>query len=284
MYFLIMYHRVTQIIFLILRTKLNSLLLLTLTSMQMFANSIDLSNKILESKNIESIMYVGNSFFYYNNSLHNHVSSIVKNHISNQSLKQRSITINGSSLSWHPLEAYLNNENIGNFRIDTANDNDYVKIEDTSIDAVIFMDCSLCPIHPNTKDDFHENVTKYSKIIRAKGMEPILFMSWPYKNKPSMMKELRVEFFKAANINNILLIPVGEAFYAFEKKYPEINLYTDDFRHPSKEGTYLAASVVFATLFNIDVKGTKGKKGIDAKTTLKIQEIADSTVKNFFKN
>ena len=276
-----MYHRVIRIIFLILRTKLNPLLLM-LTSMQMFANPIDESNKILESKKIESIMYVGNSFFYYNNSLHNHVGSIVKNHRSNQSLKQRSITINGSSLSWHPLEAYLNNENIGNFRIDTANDNEYVNIEDTAIDAVIFMDCSLCPIHPETKKSFHENVAKYTKIIRARGMEPILFMSWQYKNKPSMILELREEFFKAAKVNNILLIPVGEAFHAFEKKYPEINLYTDDFRHPSNEGTYLAASVVFATLFNLDVKGTRGKKDIDAKTTLKIQEIADLTVKNFF--
>ena len=253
-----------------------------LANMQVFANSIDVSNKISETKKIESVMYVGNSFFYYNNSLHNHVSSIVKNHSSKQSLKQRSITINGSSLSWHPLEAYLNNENIGNFRIDTANDNEYVNLEDTSIDAVIFMDCSLCPIHPETKASFHENVAKFTKIIRAKGMEPILFMSWPYKNKPSMINELREEFFKAANVNNIRLVPVGEAFYSFKKKYPEINLYTDDFRHPSKEGTYLAASVVFSTLFNLDVKGTRGKQGIDAKTTLKIQEIADLTVKNFF--
>ena len=126
-----------------------------LANMQVFANSIDVSNKISETKKIESVMYVGNSFFYYNNSLHNHVSSIVKNHSSKQSLKQRSITINGSSLSWHPLEAYLNNENIGNFRIDTANDNEYVNIEDTSIDAVIFMDCSLCPIHPETLSLIH---------------------------------------------------------------------------------------------------------------------------------
>ena len=265
-----------------MRTKLNLLLPLIVLSISMFANSINVSNKILGDKKIKSIMYVGNSFFYYNNSLHNHVSSIVKNHNSNQSLKQRSITINGSSLSWHPLDAYLNNKNIGSFSIDTAKDNKYVKVDDTSIDAVIFMDCSLCPIHPNTKDDFHDNVAKYTKTIRAKGMEPILFMSWPYKNKPSMIKELREEFFKAANVNNIRLIPVGEAFYAFEKKYPEIDLYTDDFRHPSEEGTYLAASVVFATLFNLDVKGTKGRKGIDAKTTLKIQEIADLTVKNFF--
>ena len=187
-------------------------------SIPIFANSVAVSNKILESKNIESVMYVGNSFFYYNNSLHNHVSSIVENHSLKKTLRQRSITINGSSLSWHPLDAYLSNKNIGSFTIDTANDNKYKQVKDTSVDAVIFMDCSLCPIHPKTKNDFHKNVAKYTKTIRSRGMEPILFMSWPYKNKPSMITELRKEFFKAANTNNILLIPVGEAFYAFEKK------------------------------------------------------------------
>ena len=250
-------------------------------SMTIIADPIALSNKVSDSRQIESVMYVGNSFFYYNNSLHNHVGSIVKNHPSMQSLRQRSITINGSSLSWHPLEAYLNNKNIGSFSIDTARDNRYMQLEDTSIDAVIFMDCSLCPIHPMTKKDFHKNVAKFSKIIRSKGMEPILFMSWPYKNKPSMIKDLREEFFKAANVNNILLIPVGEAFYNFSKKYPEIDLYTQDLRHPSKEGTYLAAAVVFATLFNLDVTGTKGMSLIDDDVTLKIQAVADSTVESF---
>ena len=253
-----------------------------LPSISMYANSVATSNKILEDKNIKSIMYVGNSFFYYNNSLHNHVSSIVKNHSSNKTLRQRSITINGSSLSWHPLDSYLNNKNIGSFTIDTADNNKYKQVEDTSIDAVIFMDCSLCPIHPKTKKGFHENVTKYTNIIRSRGMEPILFMSWPYKNKPLMINELREEFFKAAKTNNIFLIPVGEAFYAFQKKYPEINLYTDDFRHPSKEGTYLAAAVTFASLFNLDVTGTQGIEGIDADIAHKIHKMADLTVQNFF--
>ena len=253
-----------------------------LTSMPMFANSIAVSNKISKSKDIESIMYIGNSFFYYNNSLHNHVSSIVKNHSSNKTLRQRSITINGSSLSWHPLVAYLENENIGSFTIETANDNKYTQLKDTSLDAVIFMDCSLCPIHPKTKKDFHKNVAEYTKIIRSREIEPILFMSWPYKNKPSMIKELREEFIKAANLNNIRLIPVGEAFDIFQKKYPEIDLYTDDFRHPSKEGTYLAAAVIFASLFNLEVQGTRGMKDIDSDVTFKIQEVADLTVQSFF--
>ena len=55
-----------------------------------------------------------------------------------------------------------------------------------------------------------------------------------------MIKELRQEFLKAASSNNIR--SVGEAFYNFQQKYPEIDLYSD-LRHPSR-GTYLAAAVV----------------------------------------
>tara|TARA_B100000767_G_scaffold14139_1_gene13578 strand:- start:960 stop:1760 length:801 start_codon:yes stop_codon:yes gene_type:complete len=234
------------------------------------------------TQKIDSIMFVGNSFFYYNNSLHNYLNQLVKNDKSIELFKQRSITINGSSLSWHPLESYLDNKNIGSFRIDTSNDNEFIKSKDTSIDAVIFMDCSLCPIHPMTKDDFHKYVAEHSETIRSKGMEPMLFMSWPYKNKPLMMQELRQEFIKASNKNNILLIPAGEAFYSFTKEYPDIDLYTQDLRHPSKEGTYLAAAVVFATIFNTAVEGNQGIKDIDPEVALKIQQVADSTVQEFF--
>ena len=236
-----------------------------------------------DTQKIDSLMFVGNSFFYYNNSLHNYLNQLVKNDKSIKSLKQRSITINGSSLSWHPLESYLDNKNIGSFRIDAGNDNEYIKSEDTSIDAVIFMDCSLCPIHPMTKDNFHKYVAEHSETIRSKGMEPMLFMSWPYKNKPLMMQELRQEFIQAANKNNILLIPAGEAFYSFTKAYPDIDLYTRDLRHPSKEGTYLAAAVVFATIFKTAVEGNQGIKDIDPEDALKIQQVADSAIQEFFK-
>jgi hypothetical protein len=144
------------------------------------------------------------------------------------------------------------------------------------------MDCSLCPIHPQTKDSFHKYVAKHSKTIRAKGAEPMLFMSWPYKNKKDMVYELREEFIKAANTNNILLIPAGEAFHNLNTTHPEINLYTSDKRHPSKEGTYLAAAVVFGTLFQKQTEGNKAIMDLDQDVALKIQKVADKTVSEFF--
>jgi len=230
---------------------------------------------------LESVMFIGNSFFYYNNSLHNHLGSLIKNDDSVGPLKRRSITINGSALSWHDVEGYLSNQSIGNFRIDSSNDNAYIKSLDTSIDAVILMDCSLCPIHPDTQENFHSYVTKHSKTIRARNAEPMLFMSWPYKNIPNMIGDLRREFIKAANENDILLIPAGEAFYQFSQDHPEINLYTSDLRHPSKEGTYLAAAAVFSTLYGKGTAGNPGIMNLDPGIALKIQKSVDSTVQNF---
>ena len=59
------------------------------------------------AKNISSIMLIGNSFFYYNNSLHNHLGDLYDADPDLDTPRRRSITINGSSLSWHNVESYL---------------------------------------------------------------------------------------------------------------------------------------------------------------------------------
>jgi hypothetical protein len=257
-------------------TKLSLVLIIFAT----FSNA-SLDIKTPKSEKISSLMLVGNSFFYYNNSLHNHLGDLIKNDPNVTSMKRRSITINGSDLPWHDIESYLSNEHIGSFRIDTKNNNKYVPSSNTKIDAVIFMGCSLCPIHPDTKDTFQVYVQKYSEIIRDKNAEPMLFMSWPYKNKPEMISSLRDVFINTANKNNLLLIPAGEAFYRFDSTYPEIDLYTKDLRHPSKEGTYLAAAVVFASLYGKATAGNPGIMNLDPEVAHKIQMSVDKTVSEF---
>lgn len=257
-------------------TKLSLALIIFAT----FSNA-SLDIKTPKSEKISSLMLVGNSFFYYNNSLHNHLGDLIKNDPNVTSMKRRSITINGSDLPWHDIESYLSNEHIGSFRIDTKNNNKYVPSSNTKIDAVIFMGCSLCPIHPDTKDTFQVYVQKYSEIIRDKNAEPMLFMSWPYKNKPEMINSLRNVFINTANKNSLLLIPAGEAFYRFNLSYPEIDLYTKDLRHPSKEGTYLAAAVVFASLYGKATAGNPGIMNLDPEVAHKIQMSVDKTVSEF---
>ena len=234
------------------------------------------------AKNIDSIMLIGNSFFYYNNSLHNHLGDLYDADSDLDTPRRRSITINGSSLSWHDVESYLSNEEIGSFKID-SDTNTYEPYEEKDIDVVIMMDCSLCPINDERKDSFYKYVKKHSETIRSKGIEPILFMSWPYKNKPEMQQQLEKEFFKASKLNNLRMIPAGQAFLFVNKNFSNINLYTEDLRHPSKEGTYLAALMVFTTLSKKSPVGNSYSMGLDPKVARTLQEVAWDIHKKFEK-
>ena len=232
------------------------------------------------TKNISSVMLIGNSFFYYNNSLHNHLGDLYDADPDLDTPRRRSITINGSSLSWHDVESYLSNEEIGSFRID-SDTNTYESYEKQDIDVVIMMDCSLCPINDVRKDSCYKYVKNHSETIRSNGIEPMLFMSWPNKNKPEMQRMLEKEFFKASKLNNLRLIPAGQAFLYINQNFPNINLYTKDLRHPSKEGTYLAALMVFTSLSNKSPIGNTYMMDLDPDIAQILQKAAWATYKDF---
>jgi len=63
-----------------------------------------------KGENPKSLLMIGNSFMYYNNGVHNPLVRLIR--ASNElgkGHKIRSITINGSSLSWHDVNSYINN-------------------------------------------------------------------------------------------------------------------------------------------------------------------------------
>ena len=70
--------------------------LLAIIFLSPFALTENISIKEVQTNNLESVMFVGNSFFYYNNSLHNHLRKIISGDKSVDTIITRSITINGS--------------------------------------------------------------------------------------------------------------------------------------------------------------------------------------------
>ena len=108
-------------------------------------------------------------------------------------------------------------------------------------------------------------------------------MSWPYKNKPEMQEMLEKEFFKVSKLNNLRLIPAGQAFLYINQNFPNINLYTKDLRHPSKEGTYLAALMVFTSLSNKSPIGNTYVMDLDPDIAKILQKAAWTTYKDFQK-
>ena len=144
------------------------------------------------------------------------------------------------------------------------------------------QDCSQCPVNEARRKKFHDVVDEHSKTLKKNKVEPVLMMTWAYKNEPSMIKGLSDEYLKAGNRNGILVIPVGLAFDEINRNYPSIDLYTPDKRHPSREGTYLAACVIFSSVFKESPIGNPYLFGIERDIALNLQKVAWETSLDFY--
>jgi hypothetical protein len=231
----------------------------------------------------KSGIFIGNSFYYYNNGLPGHVSLMEKaadpDH--KQDYRNTMVTIGGSGFDWHDVESYFRPNAIGNYSFDDNNNVVFNK-PDKLFDVAVMMDCSQCPIHPRLKSVFTGYAKKNSEIVRSHGARPVFFMSWAYADKPEMTAQLAEAYTIAGNDNNALVIPAGLAFARAIGKQPELNLYAPDKRHPSLAGTYLASCVVYAALTGRSPIGNPYIAGIDAPTARFLQTVAWDTVQEYY--
>ena len=231
------------------------------------------------STEIKSLLWVGNSFFYYNNSMHGHVGQLMSA-AGVGGLRSTSATISGSGINWHDLEAHFKPGGVASYSF--VGDNEVrFNTFDKPFDGVMMMDCSQCPIHPKLQGIFHEYAAKHSATARKNGAAPILFMSWAYQDKPEMTQTLAAEYIKAGKANNALVVPAGMAFANSMAKRPELNLYVADKRHPSLMGTYLAACTVAASVYKVNPTGLKYTAGLPADVAAHLQAVAWETAQAF---
>lgn len=228
----------------------------------------------------ESILWVGNSFFYYNDSMHNHFGRLVQ--AGGGRVRSTSVTISGSGLDWHDMDSLLRPDGLGRYSFVGDNEIRFNK-PGRQYDTAILMDCSQCPVHPQLKDAFHATAKKHAATLAKNGVRPVLFMSWAYKDKPDMTGPLAEEYTKAANANDALVIPAGLAFARAVGKRPDLELYKPDKRHPSLAGTYLAACTVYAALYGKSPVGLKYTAGLPADVVELLQASAWEAVQEYTK-
>src|SRR3954470_88233 len=233
----------------------------------------------------KSILFVGNSFFYYNNSMHSQVLGLARaaDAANKDAYRYTSVTISGSGFDWHDVESYFRPHTEG--KNSFVGDNEVVLNKfDKPFDAAILNDCSQCPIHPQLKATFHEYAKKHSDTVRKHGAQPVFFMTWAYKDKPEMTAQLAEEYTIAGNKNDVLVIPAGLAFAKAISKRPELEFYQPDKRHPSAIGTYLAACTIYASIYGKSPVGNPSRAlGVDEKMAAFLQEVAWETVQEYYK-
>ena len=237
----------------------------------------------VDGEPVHAVLWVGNSFFYYNNGINNFMAQLARASGSGLVERHTMATISGGGIDWHDVDSYLKpGARVGSYSFVGDNEVRFNK-DGRQFDTVVIMDCSQCPIHPQLKGIFHDYAKKDAEAARRNGVRPVLFMSWAYKDKPAMTAQLADAYTTEANANDMLVIPAGLAFARAIARKPGLELYQPDKRHPSRAGTYLAACTALATLTGKSPVGNPWLAELDADTARFLQETAWETVGDYFK-
>lgn len=231
----------------------------------------------LENPSPTQVLFVGNSYFYYNDSLHNHVNRLVQAHDSAlaDKIAYKSATIGGASLSHHDVAGHLERGRLG---------------LETPFDLVILQGGSGEPLRESRRETFKRVATEHARAIRAAGAEVALYMTPAYSEAharfdPAMTETIASLYVEAGNALDALVIPVGLAFEEAYRRRPELVLHKFfDGSHPELEGTYLAACVVFASLYGESPVGNSYSYfgAVSEADAAFLQQVAQDVVVEFF--
>ena len=166
-------------------------------------------------------------------------------------------------------------------------------MEGTAWDFVILQDQSATPVRaPERTMEFGE---KWCSLVRAAKGTPILMLTWGKRGAsgtpdPQEQEALLETYLKLARREKAALAPVSIAWENCLKRHPGIQLYQPDGRHPTEEGSYLTACVIYFTLFGksplglpgrLSLKGTR-LSNLPADRARILQTVARDTCRQFF--
>jgi len=219
-----------------------------------------------------TVLFVGNSYSYYNDSLHNQVLRLAREAIGDAAtgFAYRSITISGGSLAHHPVEHYLEPANIGM----------------KSVDLMILQGHSGAALEPARTESFRAAVAKAVDLAEAHGTRVALYMTHArgpnHANfAPDQAAKIAALYRETAKAEGAILLPVGDAFEEARRRRPDLPLVMDyDNHHPNPAGTYLAAATIMATLYGKSPVGLTYDMfdRIDAGTAAFLQQVAHDVV------
>ena len=135
---------------------------------------------------------------------------------------------------------------------------------------LVLQEQSTLPIK-NT-DRFHENVRLFAGLLKETPEKRLwLYSTWCRKNEPENQSVLDGAYRDIAEEVGATVIPVG---LAFEQLKETQDLYDKDGSHCNESGSYLAACVIFATMFSSSPEGVSADEHKRVVNAPKLQKIA----------
>ena len=198
------------------------------------------------------ILFIGNSYTFVNGGLDKQLEGLAP------STETERIALGGYTLEKHWTDG-----------------NALQKIREGKWDYVVLQEQSQAPVLNQQK--FYEFARMFDEEIRRSGARTILLMTWERpdsRNWGVTTDGLAAAFTAIGKELGAKVAPAGLAFARSLQAKPELTLYTPD-GHPTVEGTYLAACVLYRTIFELNPVGNPySEKNISAETRTYLQQIA----------
>jgi hypothetical protein len=172
-------------------------------------------------------LFIGNSYTYCND-----LSGMLRqlSQARGKALETAAVTSSGKTLEWH----WYNPATLD-------------AIAEPGWDAVVLQDHSLRAVEEPEK--LSSAAARFGCRIHAAKATPVLYVTWARQHIPEMQASITETYTRVAQEIGAKLAPVGPAWRIALDAKPELTLHMADRSHPGILGTYLAACVFFATLF-----------------------------------
>ncbi|WP_445680139.1 hypothetical protein [Radicibacter daui] len=216
----------------------------------------------------KSVALYGNSYTHYNNSISTRLRDLAAGLLPDGAAgyRYRSLTISGGLLGWHEANLALQSRLV-------------------PWDVAVFQGNSTEPVDekPESREYFTESAGRMAAAAQQAGTQVLYFMTWAPKDAPDQTVRLAEAYLEIAGKTGGTVAPVGLAFARAQQAAVAPDLYFVDGKHPSLAGTYLAACVFFAVLYNRSPLGGAPATGSDMTPAdaATLQQIAWQTVCDF---
>jgi len=202
------------------------------------------------------VLFVGNSYTYYNDGVDYHLQQMLKADSSSDSINY---DIQKIAIGSYTLEAHY------------ADPLTITKIKSEKWNTVVLQEQSTRPI--NNPELFIEYARYLDAEIKKVNAKTVLYMTWPNKDTPSDMDSLAACYQLVGRQLNAPVAPVGKVREYIQNTYPQIELYISDNKHPTLSGTYVSACVFYYILAKkTPVKNTYVPSGMSIENAVAIRK------------
>ncbi len=140
-------------------------------------------------------------------------------------------------------------------------------------DYVVLQEQSTLPVKNAAR--MAENVRLFDEAIRQAKARTVLYMTWAREHAPETQQAITDAYDSVGKELGAIVVPVGLVWQAFRAGHDRPVLYDRDQSHPTPAGSYLAACVFLATLFEANPVGIEtGPASLDASDRAALQMAA----------